>query len=50
MPYFSVPDVEAAVARAVELGGTLLRPIAGGAAYLRDPAGIVSALYQVPTS
>ena len=49
VPYFTVPDVEAAAARAVELGGELLRPIAGGAAYLRDPAGTVSALYQAPS-
>ena len=50
IPYFTVPDVEAAVARAVALGGELLRPIAGGAAYLRDPAGVVSALYQAPAA
>ncbi len=48
IPYFTVDDVEAAAARAVELGGELVRPIAGGTAYVRDPAGAVSALYQAP--
>lgn len=42
-PYFAVEDADAAVARAVELGGTVLRPLRdlppGRRAVLRDPQG-----------
>ena len=49
--YAVVVDVEAAAAKAVELGGTLLRPLGpsdgmGRAAFVRDPAGAVFALFQ----
>ena len=48
--YITVPDLDAATRRCVELGGQLLaeRRSAGPGSYcvIRDPAGAVAALYQ----
>lgn len=54
MPYFRVADIEVAAARAVELGGSLLRPLEepnsyGRTAFVRDPAGTVFGLFQPGT-
>jgi predicted enzyme related to lactoylglutathione lyase len=48
--YITVPDLDVATRRCVELGGQLLaeRRSAGAGSYcvIRDPAGAVAALYQ----
>ena len=50
----TVPDLDAATRRCVELGGRLLaeRRSAGPGSYcvIRDPAGAVAALYQPATT
>ena len=51
IPYFRVEDIERAAAACVELGGELLRPPGGPSdygrtCYIRDPAGVVAALFQ----
>ena len=48
IPYFAVGDLEAAVARAVELGGEVVSGPRAGFCIIRDPAGAVAALYQQP--
>jgi uncharacterized protein len=50
MPYFRVDDVEAAVARCLELGGELVKPLDppqsyGATAFLRDPQGTAFGLF-----
>ena len=51
IPYFRVEDIERAAAACVELGGELLRPLSepsdyGRTCFIRDPAGVVAALFQ----
>lgn len=53
MVYFTVPDLEAALAQVAEGGGTVLvtpRPAGNGRfAVFRDPAGAVAGLYATTT-
>jgi len=51
LAYVTVADLEQSTGRAVELGGTILRPAAaagptGRFAVVRDPAGAVLALFE----
>ncbi len=51
MPYFRVDDVEAAVARRLDLGGELIKPLDppqpyGMTAFLRDPQGTAFGLHS----
>ncbi len=54
IPYFQVADLEGSLARCLELGGELLRPLQDMGSYgrlciIRDPAGAVCALSEPPS-
>lgn len=51
IPYFRVDDIEVSAAACAQLGGELLRPPGapsdyGRTCFIRDPAGVVAALFQ----
>lgn len=46
--YFTVPDLEVSISKAVGLGATIIDGPRSGFCVIRDPGGAVTALYQAP--
>lgn len=46
--YFTVPDLEESIAKAVALGAAIVDGPRAGFCVLRDPGGAITALYQAP--